>query len=78
MKSTPLKIWVFAIGLALWLAVAAGDWRWRIAFLKAIGAGYVWYDEYLKARGDWNPNTVTCLQPVYASQRVSIYRVQQP
>lgn len=48
---------------------------WRITFLKDTGVVYIWYDEYARAVGDWNPAGADYLEPVFTSDRVTIYRV---
>jgi len=47
---------------------------WRQDFLKQVGAVYIWYDEYARALGDWNPADADYLEAVFASERVTIYR----
>ena len=49
---------------------------WRQAFLNEIGATLVWYDEYSRAFGTWNPADADFLDPVYESDLVTIYRVK--
>jgi hypothetical protein len=48
---------------------------WRREFLNDIGAVYVWYDDYARATGDWDPSTANYLEPGFASDTVTIYRV---
>jgi hypothetical protein len=53
---------------------AATPDEWRRNFLKDIGAAYVWYDDYARALGDWDPSNVGYLEPVFASDSVMIYQ----
>lgn len=48
---------------------------WRREFLNDTGIVYIWYDEYARAAGDWNPATADYLEAVFASDTVTIYRV---
>jgi hypothetical protein len=48
---------------------------WRREFLNDIGAVYVWYDDYARATGDWDPSTASYLEPVFTSDTVTIYQV---
>jgi hypothetical protein len=48
---------------------------WRREFLNDIGAVYVWYDDYARATGDWNPSTASYLEAAFTSDTVTIYRV---
>ncbi|MBI5669042.1 MAG: hypothetical protein HZC41_13640 [Chloroflexi bacterium] len=49
--------------------------EWRKTFLKDTGVAYIWYDEYARAVGDWNPAGADYLEPVFTSEKVTIYRV---
>ncbi len=49
--------------------------NWRRLFLNDIGAVYVWYDDYARATGDWDPSTASYLELAFASDTVTIYRV---
>ena len=49
---------------------------WRRDFLNEIGATLVWYDEYSKALGDWNPAEAAYLEAVFESDLVTIYRIK--
>jgi hypothetical protein len=49
---------------------------WRQDFLKQIGAGYVWYDEYARRVGAWNPATAPYVEAAFTSDTVIIYRVK--
>jgi hypothetical protein len=49
---------------------------WRQDFLKQIGAGYVWYDEYARQIGTWNPADAPYLEAAFTSDTVTIYRVK--
>jgi hypothetical protein len=51
---------------------------WRQDFLNDINAVYVWYDDSARALGDWNPAGVDYLEAVFASDTVTIYRVNLP
>ena len=51
---------------------------WRNHFLKDMGAVYLWYDEYARTLGDWDPAAATYLQPVFVTDSLSIYRVRLP
>jgi len=48
---------------------------WRRDFLKQIGAVYVWYDDYARKTGSWNPARADYLQLAFASDTVEIYLV---
>lgn len=48
---------------------------WRREFLADIGVVYVWYDDYARAIGDWNPQSVDYLEAVFDSSTVTIYKV---
>lgn len=47
---------------------------WRQDFLKEVGAVYVWYDDYARAVGAWNPAEADYLEQVFTSDTVTIYR----
>jgi hypothetical protein len=49
---------------------------WRRDFLAAINAQYVWYDDYAREIGSWNPAGVNYLDAVFTSTTVTIYRVR--
>jgi len=48
---------------------------WRRDFLIKIGAVYIWYDDYARAVGDWNPAMADYLEALFASDTVTIYKV---
>ncbi len=49
-----------------------GDWRRR--FLRDISADYIWYDDYAREFGDWNPAGVDWLERVFELGSVEVYR----
>ncbi|MBC7809674.1 MAG: hypothetical protein H7175_00910 [Burkholderiales bacterium] len=51
------------------------DDQWRRDFLRDIGAVYVWYDDYTRGFGDWNPADADYLELALAADSVTIYRV---
>jgi hypothetical protein len=51
---------------------------WRRDFLADIDAVYVWYDDYARAVGDWNPENADYLESVFTSGTVAIYKVLLP
>jgi hypothetical protein len=53
----------------------ATDDAWRCAFLREIVAGYVWYDDYARATGDWQPTASPCLRVEFEQGTVAIFRV---
>jgi hypothetical protein len=48
---------------------------WRRDFLADIGAVYIWYDDYARKIGDWNPESSDYLERVFISDTVKIYKV---
>jgi hypothetical protein len=48
---------------------------WRRNFLSQIGAVYIWYDEYARNVGTWDPESADYLESVFASDTVTIYKV---
>lgn len=56
-------------------ASTTGD-TWRRDFLADIRARYVWYDDYAREIGDWNPNEADYLEPVFTAGTVTIFRVR--
>ncbi len=53
---------------------------WRCEFLRDYGVDYVWYDDYARAAGTLDPETVPCLQRMIASagDQLIIYQVVDP
>jgi len=49
---------------------------WRRDFLRRIGAVYVWYDDYAREIGSWDPAQASYLKPGFLSDTVTIYRVR--
>jgi hypothetical protein len=49
--------------------------NWRREFLNDIGAVYVWYDDYARATGEWNPSAASYMEAAFTSDTVTIYRV---
>ena len=49
---------------------------WRRDFLRRIGAVYVWYDDYAREIGSWDPAQASYLKPGFVSDIVTIYRVR--
>ncbi len=47
----------------------------RQAFLKQIDAAYIWYDDYARQLGRWNPADASYLTSVFTSNGVVIYHV---
>lgn len=54
-------------------ASVADDWRRE--FLADTGASLIWYDAHARAVGSWNPASAPYLTQVYATDEVSIFRV---
>jgi hypothetical protein len=48
---------------------------WRETFLRDTGVIYVWYDDYARALGDWDPTNVAYLETVFTAGDVTIFRV---
>ncbi len=48
---------------------------WRQNFLRDAGVIYVWYDDYARALGNWNPSDASYLEVALVSGTVTIYRV---
>jgi hypothetical protein len=48
---------------------------WRLAFLQAQGADYVWYSAEERALGDWQPRSAPYLRLVFESGDVAIFQV---
>ena len=49
---------------------------WRCAFLREIGAAYVWYDlPYVLTTGNWQPDELACLDVAFERGSLTIYRV---
>jgi hypothetical protein len=54
---------------------SATEDHWRREFLADSGSRYIWYDEFARELGEWNPATADYLEPVYDTGRVTVYRV---
>jgi hypothetical protein len=53
----------------------ATDDEWRQDFLHETGVVYVWYDDYARQFGDWDPASASYLEVVLTTGSVTIYRV---
>jgi hypothetical protein len=54
----------------------ATDNVWRMELLHAAGISHIWYDEYARVFGTWQPEQADFLEAVFTSESVIIYRVQ--
>ncbi|RMG90226.1 MAG: hypothetical protein D6712_00235 [Chloroflexi bacterium] len=54
---------------------AATSDEWRQNFLEEIGADYLWYSDFERAWGEWNPADADYLTPVFTKGTVTIYAV---
>ncbi len=52
------------------------DDLWRRDFLKAVNITYIWYDDYARTSGDWDPSSAHYLNPVFTIDDLVIYQVQ--
>jgi uncharacterized membrane protein len=49
---------------------------WRRDFLRENGLRYVWYDAYARELGEWNPANADFLTPVFETETVTVYQVE--
>lgn len=52
------------------------DDAWRQEFLKAVNITYIWYDEYAREMGSWNPSNADYLERVFTTPDLDIYQVR--
>lgn len=55
----------------------ATDDAWRQDFLISNGIDLVWYDDTVKAYGDWNPANADYLEQVFAQGDVALFAMKQ-
>ncbi|MFN8530872.1 MAG: hypothetical protein U0670_19890 [Anaerolineae bacterium] len=47
---------------------------WRCEFLRTAGIVYVWYDRYAQAIGGWRPGDAPYIEPVRATEMLTLFR----